>query len=209
MRALNFGPKQFVGSVTNLIYIDYEFSYDIQNLSSDLCAYSNDMSFTSALKSYGEILFEEQQEWKICSKKLSYQVVFPVNVTWGKAFDTCTNIGVSHMSEISNHVDMNHAPQILHPLSKLCPFIWTPLSDEVEEGKFKSAVSGEVANFLPWADQEPNGERAQNNVVLDVIGQTYKDFSINYTNFCFVCTISKHVEIFLTGVCQHSYLGNS
>ena len=61
------------------------------------------------------------------------------------------------MARIKNISSLEKMTQLVRTnWNESCPKIWTPYSDEGEEGVFKDIDTGEEAQFLPWFEGQPN-----------------------------------------------------
>ena len=88
-----------------------------------------------------------------------------------------------------------------------CDYVWTPLTDEEEEGKFKNIETGYLASYLPWNSGNPDGFTKQNNVVLDLVSKEFNDLSGTWTNTCNTCDLPINTTFSLLGICKDTFLG--
>ena len=89
-----------------------------------------------------------------------------------------------------------------------CEKIWTPFSDEEEEGVFVNLEDGTEAQFLPWMDGQPNGGSLQHSVAIKTSGGNtpYMDVSPGAA-YCSWCTLGSDLILSLRGVCEHTTMG--
>ena len=110
------------------------------------------------------------------------------------------------MTQIENDHDLDAFAYPMNRVLGSCPTVWLPLSDEEKEGVWENTNTNSVSEFLKWADGQPNGERAQNYVAVDLENSYYLDFSAEATH-CASCTSNTKASLTLRGLCKDSYLG--
>ena len=87
-----------------------------------------------------------------------------------------------------------------------CDYIWTPHSDEEVEGEFRSIVTGDLATYLPWLENMPDGGETENSAAIQASSGLYDDWLNTYQE-CVSCEVFKATEFFLIGVCEDTYFG--
>ena len=90
-----------------------------------------------------------------------------------------------------------------------CQKIWTPITDQEEEGIWRSMESGELVDFLPFDRGQPNSGESDNyiTIVTNKMPTPYNDLNEKY-RYCFSCNLQRSSVLHLWGVCRDSYLGN-
>ena len=103
-------------------------------------------------------------------------------------------------------VDMDYTLTLFEKTRESCSFIWTPLTDEQEEGLFMNALTGKAASYLPWMVSEPNGFLDENLVLLSIKGTPgYVDNVLTKKPSCTVCDIGITTTFNLIGVCEQTF----
>jgi hypothetical protein len=92
-----------------------------------------------------------------------------------------------------------------------CNKIWTPYSDEQEEGSFISLVDGSALEYEPWLDGQPNGGRVENSIVITTTKgretTPYLDVNGKKKTPCSACRIKLGLVFILRGVCESTIMG--
>ena len=116
---------------------------------------------------------------------------------------------------------------VLHS-NPVCYYLWTPYTDQEEEGKFLSINDGElISESLPWnAAEEPSSQANHVAVYIRANRSQPTLFSVDESHDnCAVCNISKvrdkldirsssstvllqRAVFTLWGACRHSHLGS-
>ena len=84
--------------------------------------------------------------------------------------------------------------------------VWTPLSDQNSEGLFLNMNNNSTVPYQNWDNNEPNGGKRENYVVIDVRTAALSDVEENRL-FCSACSISSSLVLRLDGVCEDSFIG--
>ena len=144
------GPKQFVGSITNIKFFEYHEKLDIKEVTKNLCIFRENLWADSQWLTYGKIEETVADEGDVCRQSRTYQISAPINMSWIEAIETCRKLGSGKMTEIQDQDHLDYTVRRFNNLKDQCEAIWTPLTDENVEGKFVSEITGELAGFLPW-----------------------------------------------------------
>ena len=86
-----------------------------------------------------------------------------------------------------------------------CASVWTPLSDQDEEGVYRDLASGEVVDTLAWAPGQPNGAGTQNSVRIITATNVLEDIEDEQAD-CFACLLQRSFAVQLRGGCKDSIL---
>ena len=86
-----------------------------------------------------------------------------------------------------------------------CLTVWTPFTDQHQEGVFKSMVTGNVRADLAWGSGQPNGDTTQSSVRIMTESQLLEDIE-SYESDCFVCRLQKSFAAQLRGGCKETKL---
>ena len=148
----------------------------------------------------------EEENWLICNKNESYTVAIPTKMNWNEARKVCGKLGGGNITEPKNKRDISHAISLFKNMKSLCDFVWTPLYDEDVEGQFKSIVTGQLASFLPWNANRPDGADEENHVAFHLTSQKYDD-NDKMDKHCVTCDLYKSTEFVMQGVCKDTHFG--
>ena len=119
-------------------------------------------------------------------------------------------MSLSAWTEIKSKIDLIYTLELFKEqryADDACEFIWTPISDEKAEGNFLNTRTNLKATFLPWLISEPNGGNKEDFVLLKRSDKQYIDNVATKSPSCAVCDISFKTQLYLRGVCKHTYLG--
>ena len=86
-----------------------------------------------------------------------------------------------------------------------CLTLWTPLTDQGQEGVFKSLVSGNIHHDLAWGPGQPNGDTTENSVRMMTESELLEDVDSTKSD-CFVCSLKKSFAAQLRGGCKAAKL---
>ena len=86
-----------------------------------------------------------------------------------------------------------------------CLTLWTPLTDQGQEGVFKSLVSGNIHSDLAWGPGQPNGDTTENSVRMMTESELLEDVDSTKSD-CFVCRLKKSFAAQLRGGCKAAKL---
>ena len=198
------GPRQFVGYITNVMLLRDNDNIDIKEMSKNLCSYSDPWE-DSEWNINGQVEKMVDDEQKICRERRTYQVVLPINMSWVDGREMCMKFGSGNMAEVRDEEDLEYIVNNYHKLSGECERIWTPLTDEISEGIYQSATTGNIPSYLPWDIMEPNGLENQNYVALHVDSKKYRDLSLKYHKSCVACDLDIGTTFYLFGLCEESF----
>ena len=163
---------------------------------------------TSSWNLQGNIVAKDEDGWKVCNKNETYRVAIGAPMGWNQGIDLCKNLGSSTITELKDPLDMNYTLELFEKTYTSCTYIWTPLTDEENEGRYINAITGKPASFLPWKASEPNGFKDENIVLLSRSGSPgYTDNVVTKGPSCTVCDINRKTMFNLLGRCKETYFG--
>ena len=87
-----------------------------------------------------------------------------------------------------------------------CPRIWTPLSDQTQEGLFLNMNNNATVEPQAWDRGEPNGGEEENFVMIDVSGAALNDVAQTRLS-CSSCRLTSSLLLTLDGLCKDSMIG--
>ena len=82
------------------------------------------------------------------------------------------------------------------------------MTDEVVEGQYKSAITGNLITYLPWEITEPNGLEDQNYIAIHISSSEYVD-KFGTESYCLACDLDITAKFSLIGVCKHTFFGKN
>ena len=127
-------------------------------------------------------------------------------MSWHEAIKVCTKLGGGNMTETQNKEDIQNKISLFENLNSSCNYIWLPLQDEQVEGQFKSALTGQLVDYLPWDANQPDGAEEANYMAIQMVSKGYHD-KIGNDLLCTSCVLQKTLEFSLLGVCKDTYFG--
>ena len=86
-----------------------------------------------------------------------------------------------------------------------CASVWTPYSDQDEEGVYRDLSSGEVEDTFVWSPGEPNGGCTQKSLRIISDTRLLEDIKAKQAD-CFACLLQKSFAVQLRGGCKESIL---
>ena len=213
-------PKQqFPDSVTNINIFHTSQERVLEQMSSNPCKFAASGDFmdwaettwNKTGKGPKELDFTEDT---VCNKNPFYKIPLPTEMTWPETKQTCNNLGHANITESFSKDDLDkfmiwfireHGP---------CQDIWTPLTDQGEEGVFVSANSGQEANYIPWMYGQPNGGNIQNHLAIrrtqGGANNSFGYYDAKASNrFCSSCTLDKTTVFTLWGRCEFTFLDSA
>ena len=126
----------FGGLVTNINIFDNNKSLELQSMSGSPCLYTGDFlswaDFTWLKEGATPDEINVRGEEEVCGQVGSYNLLLPSLYNWEEANKVCSILGNGRVPEIRNTKELQYYVEI----SKPCQAIWTPYSDEREEGTF-------------------------------------------------------------------------
>jgi hypothetical protein len=206
------GVKQYFGSVTNINMYRPDPTMSTARLAGELCASPGDLLAwpEAAFQLAGTgVRQEEVSEESVCGgRPHTYRVLLPAEVKSTEARHSCQALGDGRISGIGSVEEMEAMAAWVRQTNEQCKGLWTPTSDQAEEGVYRSAYSGDLEPFLPWRHSQPNGGLAENFVAMTLEQENpgFYDLS-NDWKLCAPCTLTVTTTIRLRGMCLKSYLG--
>ena len=115
------------------------------------------------------------------------------------AIDTCIALGQGKMTFVNDAEELKDFFGKFQDtvLPDLCRAIWTPFSDQEEEGTYRNLIDPTIPTFIPWARGQPNGAHTENQVSI-----RWKEKSI-----CSACSLSEDFSLTLWGACRDTLIG--
>ena len=79
---------------------------------------------------------------------------------------TCDKFGRAVMVEAANKGEIKEVNVWVEEKRWIfmCPTLWTPFNDQIQENTFESLVLGNIRNDLAWGARQPNGDTTENRV---------------------------------------------
>ena len=213
----NFYPfeNQFQGSVTNIKVYASSTDHSITALSSDPCTAEGDLLAWRAedWRVDGEqwLLVEETKD-SVCDQGNMYVLAIPVEMGVDEAMDICgrklNNSSMPYHEDLASLRD--YTAWYYQITEGKCQSIWTPFSDENQEGVFRNSFVADMieAKFLPWENAQPNGGVDENFVRILYPNGLYLDTSAAMPGVCSSCLLARSLLLRLDGLCEESYIGN-
>ena len=206
---INGKPLSYEGFITNFKVIDSTASTsDVQELSQNLCDSTGTIiNEGTKWKLNGKVAELEEESWIICNKNLTYRLAIPSAMNWYESMDVCRKLSFGNVTEVKDWKDLNYVVSLFSNPTAVCEFIWTPYSDENDEGTYINARFGNLASYMPWEVSEPNGGTDESLVLLSRITKGYSDNVSTKGPACTVCEIDVTAKFNLIGVCKETYFG--
>ena len=139
----------------------------------------------------------------------NYQVAIPYLVTQTNALKICRNLGKGVITSAASQDELNmFVSWFKTNTGDACKLIWTPLTDQQEEGIWRNVHSGEIVDFLPLGSgQGKDGSNVNHMIIkLSKMPTPYEDVTEGKLS-CFSCSLERSSSLILWGTCQDSYLG--
>ena len=202
--------EQFLWSVTNFQIFKGSDSVDLAILTKDLCKRRGDILAweTMRWKVEGDKMEEvEERAEEVCSQPTTYKLLLSDAKEQQEAISTCDKLGHGSMVEAASNEEIKEVVRwvVASHWQAKCPTIWTPLTDQRQEGIFKSLVSGKVHDNLAWGPGQPNGDTTENSVRIVAETQLLEDIESTKSD-CFVCRLHKSFAAQLRGGCKAAKL---
>ena len=201
--------EQFVWSVSNLQIFKGSDSLDLAMLTKDLCKNQGDFLAWERMswKVEGEMEEVEEREESVCNQPTTYQLLLSETTDQEEAVATCDKLGHGSMEEVVNKEEIKELVRWVgaRQWEAKCLNIWTPLTDQIQEGVFKSLQSGNIHNDLAWAPGQPNGNTIWNSVRIITESELLEDVASTKSD-CFVCLLQKSFAAQLRGGCKAAKL---
>ena len=163
-------------------------------------------------------LVKEQklEEGRVCTNRTTYDIPLKIYVEQEEGLELCQKLGQGVMSPPVG--DAQEMEEFLDWFQEntaegddFCYNIWTPLSDEKEEGVWRSLVDGVREDFLPCAQNFCDKPKRESNAMAIYLPDrplVYYDTSAA-GSFCLSCTLNTSLVFRLKGLCLASILGES
>ena len=204
--------EQFEGSVTNIQLFSISPHQNITKLSSDPCGLVGDLLAwrSEDWRVEGErwLLVEEVEE-SVCDEGTNYTVAIPVEMGINEALDICRKKLNNSYIPYQNTLESvkKYGAWYSNITGGACSSVWTPFSDEKNEGNFVNMNNGLEANLF-WTKTQPNGGRDQNYVVMSSLSHLYTDVQQQAFAVCTSCLLDKSLLLRLDGLCKDSNIGD-
>ena len=196
---------QYLGEVAN--FNIFSGSKKVKNLMENACDHVGDIvNKDTQWKRFGDVKESNEESWKICNNNDIYRVAIPIKNNWDTSRDFCDKLGHGHITEPQNEKDIEDVTSLLQKMNSSCSFVWTSISDEDQEGEFRSSITGEIITFQPWFEGQPNGKEGQNHVAFEIKSKRlYDDHQIR--QHCSACDLQKSLTVTLLGGCEDTSFG--
>ena len=211
----DYEEDQFQGSVTNVQAFTVATDHNITALTSQPCGVTGDILAWQVqdwrVEGTRWLLVEELEE-SVCDQGDNYTVAIPVQMGIHEAMDICKmKLKNSTMPYQEDIVSLQaYTTWYFNITDGLCRAVWTPFSDEVDEGLFVNMFDNTKAAFLPWAASCPNGGTTDNFVRIASSSRLYRDTQTDgYGICCSSCLLDRSLLLRLDGLCEDSYIGDS
>ena len=198
---------QFQGQVANINIFSDKSAALIRNMSGSLCDQDGDLvnSGTEWVMG-GAVSVSDGETWNICNKNLTYRVAIPAKMSWYTSVQVCHTLGGGNLTEANSRENIKQQVSLYGNINSTCDKVWTPYTDEEVEGQFKSSVTGQLVNYLPWNVDQPDGAETEKFISLNIQSEGFDD-SISNRLLCASCDVDKTTEFSLIGVCEDTYFG--
>ena len=212
---------KFLGYVSNVQAFSAS-NRSIDSLSANACREEGDiLAWTSSVwRQTGEgVTREETDHAGLCSREGTYNLALSLGLDQRQAVDTCAKLGGGRMTVVNDPEELTRfANWFQGTVPGACSRIWTPYSDQVQEGRYVSLEDGTLSTFLPWAVDQPNGGRAENGIDIRLdpgngslpVFYYDEDTKSGVEQFiCSSCSLVRHFSLQLKGVCEHTLMGEN
>ena len=201
--------EQFVWSVTNLQIFKGSNSLDLAMLTKDLCSIQGNFLAweTMKWKVEGDMDEVEESADNVCSQPVTYRLLLSQTKDQEEAVATCDKLGHGTMVEAASREEIKEVASWVkaNQGEAQCQTVWTPFTDQSQEGVFKSLVTGNVRDDLAWGSGQPNGDTTQSSVRIMTESQFLEDIE-SYESDCFICHLRKSFAAQLRGGCKATKL---
>ena len=128
------------------------------------------------------LLTEEYKE-TICYSNEHYNLAVPSGITFRESMDLCKeklNNSIIPYPE-NQSAFLSYVAWQINTTGGACPGfgVWTPLSDQNSEGLFLNMNNNSTVHYQNWDNNEPNGGKRENYVVIDVRTAALSDVEEN------------------------------
>ena len=208
-------PQQFHGSVSNVRVYSWRFIDQLKNLSSRPCDFEDGdyMSWQQMTWSIsGPGVMKGSSSWSVCHEHQTTetQLALPFGMTQPEALSVCQILGNGTMFSTFNQTKLEFfLNRFNQTTSGVCTYIWTPYSDEQEEGTFVDLLDGSLAESIAWLDGQPNEGRLANGLVINTYRQStpFGDASNKYKGACTSCLVKLALVFRMWGLCEVTFMG--
>ena len=199
------GAVQYQGDVANFnIFSGFKH---IDNLLERSCEHTGDIvNKDTDYERIGNAKETSEESWKICNNDEIYRVAIPAKMNWDSAEYLCHKLGGGNITDPQRESDITHVVSLLQKMNSSCKHVWTPISEEEVEGEFKSSVTGQLATFQPWKENEPVLGDTNKHVAIDVESKLWDD-QHKSEKYCSACDLYRTLVFTLIGVCKQTHLG--
>ena len=152
----------------------------------------------------------EEFEDTFCAVSDHYDLAIPLRITINESMDICKQKLNNSLIPFQQDLDLFHKYITWHKNTTggICSNIWTPFSDQQSEGVFLNMNNNAAEVELQvWDKDEPNGDRDENFVVINVDRVALNDVAGNKLS-CSSCVVSSSLLLKLDGLCKGSLIGN-
>ena len=220
-RAKESVDEQFLGYVSN-VQVFSASNRSIDSLSANACSEEGDiLAWNSSiwLQTGDGLSRKETDHAGLCSREETYDLALPLGLDQTQAIDTCNKLGGGRMTVVHNQKELTRfANWFQGTVPGACSRIWTPYSDQFQEGRYVSLEDGSLPTFLPWAVDQPNGGRTENGIDIRMdprngslhVFYYDEDTKAGVERFiCSSCSLARHFSLQLKGVCEHTLMGRN
>ena len=201
--------EQFVWSVTNLQIFKGSDSLDLAKLTEDLCTSQGDFLAWKEMKwkVMGGMEKVDEAEDNVCKQATTYRLLIAGTKDQQEAIAACDKLGHGSMVEAAKREEIKEVVTWVEERQgqAKCATLWTPLTDQSEEGVFESLVSGKAQCDLAWGPGQPNGDTTENSVRIMSENQLLEDVDSTKSD-CFVCNLQRSFAAQLRGGCKSAKL---
>ena len=151
----------------------------------------------------------EESDDIFCVSSEHYNLAIPSMITIKESMDICRAMLNKSIIPIQRDPETFLKYVAWHKNTTLgrCARIWTPLSDQTEEGQFFNMNDNATVEPQPWDRGEPNGGEEENFVMIDVSGAALNDVAQTRLS-CSSCLLPTSMLLTLDGLCKDSMIGN-
>ena len=206
---VGFENTQFHGSVANIQVLA---DGDLKDLSGLPCNSWQGAILTWDPKSWkvvgSDCSLTEDFDHVFCNIRDDYSLAITSKITFKESVDICKHklnnsiIPAQEDRELFlNYIDWHNVTS-----GGVCPYIWTPFSDEQSEGSFINVNNDTETTLQSWVDIELNGDADENFLEIVVAEKALNDAPENSGN-CGSCIIPSSLLLKLDGRCRGSLIG--
>ena len=203
------GSEQFQGSVANIRIFKEGNLTDISTLPCKLrqsTVLPWDPNKWRVVGSDWSLIDESDETFCVSSEH--YNLAIPSMVTINESMELCrTKLNQSIIPFQSDpELFLKYVAWHKNTTGGRCPRIWTPLSDQTQEGFFLDMNNNATVESEAWEEGRPNGGKDENFVVIKVAQSALNDVAQNKLS-CSSCLLSSSLLLKLDGLCKDSLIG--